>query len=381
MRSTLMTLAGAAGVAALALGPAAILTLPVSLLSADAAQAKGNGNGGGNGNGNGGGKGAERGNGAGSGQAAGNGNRGGDRGTGRPAARSGAAPASRGASRAAPEARGNGRGNGRASNGGSSAGGGAPKGNPAVREAKRAGFHASELGNMNGAMNANINAVLAHIRNGNTNGPVGRLAGLAVADAGAAGARDLLGSTAAQEQIALRDALAAAGYDSLAAYEAAVAADPTLADPAIDAAAAGLGAGALAAALAAAGHADLAAYEAAIAADPTRADPAVEAAIAGLGAVDEDLLAEIAEAEGALAAVTAAEQALLDSWNKNRDADPAVLTEEEQRLLEALRARLAPHAGAIGSAVGGTEPAEGGNAGDPEPDDGAWAGDPLLILR
>lgn len=53
---------------------------------------------------------------------------------------------------------------------------------PVKRPARTADPHPSELGNMNGALNANINAVLAHIRNGNTNGPVGHLAALAIAD-------------------------------------------------------------------------------------------------------------------------------------------------------------------------------------------------------
>ena len=59
---------------------------------------------------------------------------------------------------------------------------------PVKRPERTAGMHPSELGNMNGALNANINAVLAHIRNGNTNGPIGHLAALAIADAELAGA-------------------------------------------------------------------------------------------------------------------------------------------------------------------------------------------------
>ena len=53
---------------------------------------------------------------------------------------------------------------------------------PAKRGAKLvAGLHPSQLGNMNAAYNANMNAILAHIRNGNRNGPIGAMAGLAVA--------------------------------------------------------------------------------------------------------------------------------------------------------------------------------------------------------
>lgn len=60
---------------------------------------------------------------------------------------------------------------------------------------------ARDMGKMNGALNANINAVLAHIRNGNLNGPVGLLAGLAIADANAASAE-----AKATEMQALADA-------------------------------------------------------------------------------------------------------------------------------------------------------------------------------
>lgn len=43
-------------------------------------------------------------------------------------------------------------------------------------------LHPSKLGNMNGAINSSPNAKLAHIRNGNFNGPVGLAAALAVAE-------------------------------------------------------------------------------------------------------------------------------------------------------------------------------------------------------
>ena len=61
-----------------------------------------------------------------------------------------------------------------------------------VRLAKTDPMHPSNLGNMNGALNANINAVLAHIVNGNTNGPVGHLAALAVANVNAEGAQEIV---------------------------------------------------------------------------------------------------------------------------------------------------------------------------------------------
>ena len=43
-------------------------------------------------------------------------------------------------------------------------------------------MHPSNLGKMNGPLNANVNALIAHVKNGNTNGPIGGMAALAVAD-------------------------------------------------------------------------------------------------------------------------------------------------------------------------------------------------------
>jgi hypothetical protein len=89
-------------------------------------------------------------------------------------------------------------------------------GGTSVAKAKDNPMHPSNLGNMNGALNANMNAVLAHIRNGNTNGPVGHLAALAVASSNAAGAQDIVD---AEALFTNRDeALAAAGFLSVEDY-------------------------------------------------------------------------------------------------------------------------------------------------------------------
>ncbi len=88
-----------------------------------------------------------------------------------------------------------------------------------VKVSKKADpMHPSNLGNMNGALNANTNAVLAHIRNGNTNGPVGLLAGLAVANANAEGAQEVI--DLAEDFDALQAALEANGYTSVEDYYA-----------------------------------------------------------------------------------------------------------------------------------------------------------------
>ncbi|MBA3911717.1 MAG: hypothetical protein C0524_18045 [Rhodobacter sp.] len=189
-------------------------------------------------------------------------------------------------------------------------------------------MHPSELGKMNGAMNANINAVLAHIRNGQTtNGPVGLLAGLAVADAGAAAA--LTAAAEMEELVASFDELdtklADAGFASPEEYLQAKA-DGTLTD------------------------------------DQLLAAEELDALIDDVGGTTEDGLAlaetkpteeEIAAAEDAAAAaeqdVTDAEQAIGDAWNKDGDLE-ALLTQ--------LREKLAPYEEEIGAAVAETIPEE-----------------------
>ncbi len=53
-------------------------------------------------------------------------------------------------------------------------------------------MHPSNFGKMNGPLNANVNALIAHVKNGNTNGPIGGMAALAVAGYAAEGAEDTL---------------------------------------------------------------------------------------------------------------------------------------------------------------------------------------------
>ncbi|MBC2836057.1 hypothetical protein [Paragemmobacter straminiformis] len=242
---------------------------------------------------------------------------------------------------------GNGNGNG-GGNGGGNAGGNAGNaggnggGNSAAHSssAKAAaatettvasngkGKGASGLGNMNGALHANVNAVLAHIRNGNTNGPVGLLAGLLVADAGVAAAEAEAEALAAAEaawvayETAETNALAGTSYTSAEQY-AQVKSD----------------------------------YDAWLATDQSTAAPTAPdgSAFVAVEAIDtylttaaptetrptaEELAAAEAAAAEAAAAVTEAEAAVLADWNKNPDADPATISPEEQALLDGLRARF-----------------------------------------
>lgn len=189
---------------------------------------------------------------------------------------------------------------------------------PAVTTVATDPLSPAELGKMNGAMHASINAVLAHIRNGQTtNGPVGLLAGIAAADTLADMTDEALADLEAQAEAhtALEFGLNDSGFVTLDDY--------------------------------------LAAKEAGT------VTPEVEAAIEGLiadaGGLNEDGTAlaedaptadELAAAEEAADAadegVVAAEDAFVDAWNKEGDADA---------LLDMAHAKLDPYAEEIAAAV------------------------------
>jgi hypothetical protein len=193
-----------------------------------------------------------------------------------------------------------------------------------AKSAKAAGLAPNELGKMNGAMNANINAVLAHIRNGQTTkGPVGLLAGLAVADSSALAAAGQAAELEARaaEFDALQAKVEEAGFATVEDYLQART-DGTLTNEQL-----------------------------AVSGD-------IDTMIADLGGTDatglqlaesrpEDAEIQAARDAAALAgqAVTDAEQAIIDAWNKTGDATA---------LLDALRARLAPHQTEIDATVAET---------------------------
>lgn len=163
----------------------------------------------------------------------------------------------------------------------------------------------NELGKMNGALHANINAVLAHIRNGQTtNGPVGLLAGLALADAAAAEAAAAAAETTELEAEfkALDDAIAANGYNTLADYTPGTVTE-------------------------------------------------IDDLIKGLEGKTRPTAEELAAAEAAEAeakqGVTDAETAIGDAWNKDGDLDT---------LLGQLRERLAADQEAIDAAIAESQP-------------------------
>lgn len=183
---------------------------------------------------------------------------------------------------------------------------------------------ARDMGKMNGALNANINAVLAHIRNGNLNGPVGLLAGLAIADANAASAEakaaelqdladahDALTTELEALDITLEEYLA--GEDENGPLE--------LTEEEID-----------------------------------KIDGLIEdvggvkdGELATTRPTDDEIETAKTEAQGTEQAVTDAEAAIIDAWNKDGD---------EEALLTALRDRLEGHEAEIADAIASTEETE-----------------------
>lgn len=185
-----------------------------------------------------------------------------------------------------------------------------PASAPAPASDESVELHPSQIGSMNGALHANINAVAAHIRNGNTNGPVGALAALAVARTNATGAQaviDAAGAYAILEQD-LADAVSGSEYPSLDAY--------------------------------------LAAKQAA--GDAFETDGSIESALAALAAAPPPPTdPEMVAAQTALAAETTAEEGIFAAWNKSDEAT----IEEQQALLTALRDRIDAESEAISDAI------------------------------
>lgn len=203
-----------------------------------------------------------------------------------------------------------------------------------------AALHPSERGNLNGALNANENAILAHIRNGNTNGPVGLMAQLAVADGAAEDAASVLNSPLADDYAAVEDAAQAAGYDSYQDYLDHLAENPTAeTDAGIEDAVNAIGQADLQEALGEYGSYEE--YELAVYGDGTAENPGdpslidynIEAAHSNMGVHDSATANSLEEAEGAVASRDAALDELLEFWNKG-DADSENAGTMRQELLD-----------------------------------------------
>jgi hypothetical protein len=245
-------------------------------------------------------------------------------------------------------------------------------------------FHPSQLGNMNGAMNANIKAVLAHIKNGNANGPVGHLAALAVATSNAEGKQAIVDTEIAYQT--LEQALIDGGFSSLDDYyDYRNGIDPvTDIDTAKSELDAVLEGGAVETdqeyidavqKLEDALGDDFSSYEDYEAAragykDTEGFDTSIDDQIAGLGGSSDaengfDEFAEqrpdgddYADAVDALEAESAAEGDILDYWNKNPGGEPGegmTYTDAEQQLLDDLKARFDGNEEAIKSAIASSD--------------------------
>lgn len=245
--------------------------------------------------------------------------------------------------------------------------------NGKVKVGKDDPMHPSNLGNMNGALNSSPNAMLAHIRNGNTNGPVGELAALAVARTDAYGAQDIVELEAAYANLETQIELA--GYESLEDYlQKKEGVEPiTPLDDAIAAAEAGrlnpdtteeeqaILDKAVSDELEKASYETVEDYEMDV--TPDEAVQKIEDELINLGYDEEDgSFAEdrpseedVAKAEEAIMAEDDATASILDYWNKG-DAT----TEGSQELLEALQAKIDANADAIEAA----KPVEDGMTGD-----------------
>ncbi len=257
-------------------------------------------------------------------------------------------------------------------------------------------MHPSNLGNMNGALNANTNAVLAHIRNGNTNGPVGLLAGLAVANANAEGAQEVI--DLADDFAALQAALEANGYTSVEDYYADLDGTPGI-DPiqSIQDARAAFDAepdnmvlkDALDLALANADYDSLEDYDNDVAGEAGIDEIAeLSDSIEGLGGdvdaraditAEEPLPEDIEAAEAALEAEGSAQSSILAFWNKNPDSTDEI-SAEEQALLDKLYERLEADSALIDEAIGAGDEAEedvGSIEGDAECELSESCDDPL----
>jgi hypothetical protein len=186
---------------------------------------------------------------------------------------------------------------------------------PASRPSRPTDLHPSELGNMN--------AVLAHIRNGNTSGPVGQMAALAVASAAADEAFAALAPDDVAAYGGLQDALEDAKFDSLADYIAAR--DAENGEKIVE----------------------------------------IETALAGIPTFDATSYADyLAAREEADAILAPAQDSILAYWNKNPDAQPEIDHELEEPLLDALMSRFDGYEAQIDAAIAEAEAEE-----DAEPEE------------
>lgn len=223
------------------------------------------------------------------------------------------------------------------------------------------GMHPSELGKMNGALNANVNALIAHVKNGNTNGPIGGMAALAVAGYAATGADEtveLADKFATLDQMLIdNDYVDAEGNPDLQAYLDALESTPgngenSVIRDALD----GIGDLTLEQALLAENNGEqdfesLADYEAwrdgTTGADPIDGAGDLITELEGQDRPDDELVDYYRER---IEDRTAAEDYMLSIWNKG-DGDDTMRSEQEERLLTTLYDRIEADGDALTGAI------------------------------
>lgn len=223
------------------------------------------------------------------------------------------------------------------------------------------GMHPSQLGKMNGALNANVNALIAHVKNGNSNGPIGGMAALAVAGYAATGADESV--ELADKFAALDQMLISNGYvddennPDLQAYLDAIAPTPGNGENGvIQDALNGIGDLTVEEALLAEnnGVQDFATLDDYVAwRDGTAGATPIEGAgdlIAELDGQDRPDGELVDYYRDRIADRTAAEDYMLLIWNKG-DGDDTVRSEEEEQLLKALYSRIEADGEALTGAI------------------------------
>lgn len=223
-------------------------------------------------------------------------------------------------------------------------------------------MHPSNLGKMNGALNANVNALIAHVKNGNTNGPIGGMAALAVAGYAAEGAAETLeldGKFAALDTALIENGYVDAdGNADLEGYLAAVEGVPANGEiDAIEDALTNIDSPlSVEEALLAENNgtqdfASVEEYEAwrdgVAGADPIDGADEMIAELDGLERPSEE---DLADAGARLEDQTAAEDYMLSIWNKG-DNDATVRSEEEENLLAKLYERIEADGDELTSAI------------------------------
>lgn len=212
-------------------------------------------------------------------------------------------------------------------------------------------MHPSQLGKMNGALNANVNALIAHVKNGNTNGPIGGMAALAVAGYAADGAAEIIAryeDFAALDQLLIDNGYVDAdGSPDLQAYlDALEGVAGNGINPTIEDAIAGVGTLTLEEALlfdnnGVQDFATLEEYEAwrdgTAGADPIEG---ADTLITDLEGQERPTEEEVDFAEDRIEDRTSAEDYMLSIWNKG-DGDDSVRSESEEELLTLLYDRIA----------------------------------------